>query len=87
VKHSSCCVCRRQPRRRSRGKEAGQALTSDKQNVDIYVQQPGKLEVWEKKGEALAGSAAWLLTIHTDCTCPCRLLGLLRTAGSCWIFS
>jgi hypothetical protein len=32
------------------GKEAGQALTSDKQNVDIDVQQPGKLEVWEKKG-------------------------------------
>ena len=32
------------------GKEAGQALTSDKQNVDVDVQQPGKLEVWEKKG-------------------------------------
>jgi hypothetical protein len=31
------------------GKEAGQALTSDKQNVEINTQQPGKLEVWEKK--------------------------------------
>jgi hypothetical protein len=32
------------------GKEAGQALTSDKQNVEINTQEPGKLEVWEKKG-------------------------------------
>lgn len=30
-------------------KDAGQALTDDKKNVDIDTQQPGKLEVWDEK--------------------------------------
>ncbi len=29
------------------GKEATQALGSDKQNVEIDTAQPGKLEVWD----------------------------------------
>lgn len=29
-------------------KDAGQALSSDKDNVEIDTHQPGKLEVWDR---------------------------------------